>query len=234
MKIKFKDLKNISENGDDYFVDYLNQFEGEDIYEKFKNILIAWERDVSYDISFNIEGKDIKVGLFYLIGELENYDKESFWVENDEMSASINVPKKFSKNQDIFRVGDFMERLKYLNFDMDLTKMEESQKEKIIESLPASMYNFFIENILKNESKTIKLSNPALKTMNINFLGDSPFQMLKGLFRPYNNDYYRDIIYHLSRKIDGKILMNSTMMDIEYYIEKLNQESKEEKIPELY
>ena len=234
MVIKFKDLKKISENDDDYLVDYINRFEGNDIYEKFKNILIAWERDVSYDINFTIDSKDIKIGLYYFIEELQNYNRESFWIENSEISAFINIPKKFKKDHDVFRVHDSIERIKYLNFDIDLTSLGDFEKDQIMEKLPASVYNFFIENILKNENKIVKLSNPALKNMIINFFSDAPFQILKGLFRPYGKDYYRDIIYHLSKKIDGEILMNSTMQDIEYYVEKLNQEQKEEKVPNLY
>ena len=46
-------------------------------------------------------------------------------------------------------------------------------------------------------------------------------------------DYFLDIIYYLSRKIDGNILLNSTITDIEYYIDKMNIENSENEIPSL-
>ena len=62
-KITFKDLKEISENGDDHLIDYLNQFSGDNIYEKFLTVLRCWERDVSYDMGFTVEDKNVKVSL---------------------------------------------------------------------------------------------------------------------------------------------------------------------------
>jgi hypothetical protein len=44
-------------------------------------------------------------------------------------------------------------------------------------------------------------------------------------------DYFRDIIYYLSKKIDGEILMDSTIMDIEYYIDKMKGEAPTENMP---
>lgn len=64
-------------------------------------------------------------------------------------------------------------------------------------------------------------------------MGNAPFNLLKGLCHPYGEDYYRDIIYHLSSKIDGNILLNSTMRDIDYYVDKLNTENTSEKKSEL-
>jgi hypothetical protein len=52
-----------------------------------------------------------------------------------------------------------------------------------------------------------------------------PYEMVKGLFFSYDMDYFRDIIYYLSKKIDGRILMESTMMDVEYYIDKMKTDN---------
>jgi hypothetical protein len=57
-----------------------------------------------------------------------------------------------------------------------------------------------------------------------NFLTKEPYVFLRGLINNFGDDYYKDIIYLLSKKIDGEILLNSTPLEIEYYIEKYSDE----------
>jgi hypothetical protein len=90
-----------------------------------------------------------------------------------------------------------------------------------------------INALLKNESKTVRFTNSSLKNIKVNFMSNAPYELLKGLCNPYGEDYYREIIYHLSSKIDGNILLNSTMRDIDYYVDKLNTENTSEKTPQL-
>lgn len=231
MKIKFKDLKEISENGDDYLIDYLNQFSGDNIYHKFLNALVAWERDVSYDMGFNVEDKNVKVSLSYFIKELENYDKEPLIIKTDNLEFELDSPSMFIKDYDIFTISETIRKVKYGESMLVFANVPD--KGSLISQLPASAYNVVINAILKNESKTIRFLNSSLKNININFMGNAPLELLKGLFHPYGDDYYRDIIYHLSSKIGGDILMNSTMRDIDYFVDKLNQENNSEKTPQL-
>jgi len=231
VKIKFKNLKEISENGDDCLIDYLNSFLGDNIYEKFLNVLTCWERDVSYDMGFNVEEKNVKVSFSYFIKELENYDKEPLIIKTDNLEFELDVPPLFKKDYDIFSISETIRKVKYGESVLDFANV--GDKAALIEQLPASTYNMLINAILKNESKTVRFTNSSLKNININFMGHAPLELLRGLCHPYGEDYYRDIIYHLSAKIDGNILLNSTMRDIDYYVDKLNQENSSEKTPEL-
>jgi len=231
MKIKFKDLKEISENGDDYLIDYLNQFSGDNIYEKLLSVLTCWERDVSYEMGFNVKEKNVKVSLSYFIKEFENWDKEPLIIKTDNLEFELDVPHMFKKDYDIFSISETIRKVKYGESVLDFVNV--GDKASLIEQLPASTYNTLINAILKNKSKTIFFINSSLKNININFMGNAPFNLLKGLCHPYGEDYYRDIIYHLSSKIDGNILLNSTMRDIDYYVDKLNTENTSEKKSEL-
>jgi hypothetical protein len=231
VKIKFKHLKEISENGDDCLIDYLNNFSGVNIYEKFLNVLTCWERDVSYDMGFTVEDKNVKVSLSYFIKELENFDKEPLIIKTDNLEFELDVPPLFKKDYDIFSISETIRKVKYGKSVLDFANWED--KSALIEQLPASTYNTLINALLKNESKTIRFTNSSLKNININFMGHAPLELLRGLCHPYGEDYYRDIIYHLSAKIDGNILLNSTMRDIDYFVDKLNQENTSEKTPEL-
>jgi len=231
VKIKFKDLKEISENEDDYLIDYLNNFSGDNIYEKFLNVLTCWERDVSYDMGFTVEEKNVKVSLSYFIKELENWDKEPLIIKTDNLEFELDVPPLFKKGYDIFSISETIRKVKYGESVLDFAKV--GDKSALIEQLPASTYNTLINALLKNESKTVRFTNSSLKNININFMGHAPLELLRGLCHPYGDDYYRDIIYHLSSKIDGNILLNSTMRDVDYFVDKLNQENSSEKTPEL-
>ena len=231
IKIKFKDLKEISENGDDYLIDYLNQFSGDNIYEKLLSVLTCWERDVSYEMGFNVKEKNVKVSLSYFIKEFENWDKEPLIIKTDNLEFELDVPPLFKKDYDIFSISETIRKVKYGESVLDFVNV--GDKASLIEQLPASTYNILINAILKNKSKTIHFINSSLKNISINFMGNAPFNLLKGLCHPYGEDYYRDIIYHLSSKIDGNILLNSTMRDIDYYVDKLNTENTSEKKSEL-
>lgn len=232
-KITFKDLKEISENGDDPLIDYLNQFSGDNIYKKFLTVLRCWERDVSYDMGFTVEEKNVKVSLSYFIKELENYNDEPLIIKTDNLEFELDVPPLFKKDYDIFSISETIRKVKNGKSVLDFSDMRGENVTALVEQLPASTYNMLINALLKNESKTIRFTNSSLKNININFMGNAPLELLKGLCHPYGEDYYRDIIYHLSSKIDGNILLNSTMRDIDYYVDKLNTENSSEKTPEL-
>jgi hypothetical protein len=192
IKIKFKDLKEISENGDDYLIDYLNQFSGDNIYEKLLSVLTCWERDVSYEMGFNVKEKNVKVSLSYFIKEFENWDKEPLIIKTDNLEFELDVPPLFKKDYDIFSISETIRKVKYGESVLDFVNV--GDKASLIEQLPASTYNILINAILKNKSKTIHFINSSLKNISINFMGNAPFNLLKGLCHPYGEDYYRDII----------------------------------------
>ncbi len=228
MKITFELLKKISDGGDEYLLEVLNSFDGDNIHEKFINILKCWDRDVSYDISLNLEGNNIKVMLTHIIAEATNIDTEDVIVGDENLKFHVNFPKTFdSSHNNIFSYG-IINTMKYCNTEMCYT----DEYNKIIDNLPAKYYNDIL-SVVEHNDKILKFSNQSLKNLKINFLTYEPYKFLKSLFTPFGADYFRDIIYHLSKKIDGNMLLQSTIFDIEYYIDKLNLENKESDVPNL-
>lgn len=225
MKIKFKHLKKASELGDDFLIEYFNRFKGDDIHQKTINILKTWERDVSYDTGFSSDGKNIKISLEYLIQEIEILDKDPIVIHQDSLEYFLNIPNKFYPNHDIFKLENIVQQIKHKDKCLDVSSM--------FDILPPKSYNILINTLLTDCSKTASFSNITLQKFKINFLGNSPYEFLKGLFNPYSDDYYRDIIYHLSNKIGAKTLFNSTMKDIDYYVDKMNVENSQEKVPDI-
>lgn len=235
--ITFEKLKKISDtlsrNNEDYFVSYINEFEGDNIFEKFKSILNSWEQDVSYELSLSTTEKSVKIQLSYILNDLPQDMNEDIIIVDNHVKTTLNIPDVFRKYDDRIPIYDMIKRIEFSNLKVDLNGLSFKEKKELLDNLPAHVYNPLIKNIINNKSKMIKLDNNILKDFNINFLSIDPYLFLKGLFMPYSSDYYKDIIYYLSKKIDGNILLNSTMMDIEYYVEKLNDESKQEGLPNL-
>jgi hypothetical protein len=232
MRITINDIKKCLEEDEDFFMDYLNKFKGDNIHEKFVNILKNWEKYVSYTINFNIKEKNIKISLDYLIKELNGFHTQPTWFEHSNIKVLVDIPSKFVKELNILSVSNFIKKIEYGNFVIDFTELSDEVKDEMLEKLPADFYNKMIQFLINAEDKKVILQNAALENMEINFLTSLPYEMVKGLFYSYDMDYFRDIIYYLSKKIDGKILMDSTIMDIEYYIDKMKSDVPE--TPQLF
>jgi len=225
MKITINDIKKCLEEDEDFFINYLNNFKGDNIHEKFVNILKNWEKNVSYSINFRINEKNLKISLDYIIKELGNFVNQPTWFEYSNIKVLFDIPSKFIKDQSILSVPNFINKMEYGNFIINFTELSEKEKEETLEKLPAEFYNRMIQFLIKTNNKKIVLQNSSLDNMEINFLTSLPYEMVKGLFFSYDMDYFRDIIYYLSKKIDGKILMDSTIMDVEYYIDKMKTDN---------
>lgn len=235
MKITFQNLKDISDTlskGDDtLLVAYLNKFKGDNIYQKFLNILKAWEDDVAHSMSFSIGDKNIKVTLAYTIECFGGISNDNVIIEDGHI-YELGIPDKFTIN-DVFDFSRTLKKVKIGNQVLEMSAVNNIYFENYMNNLPASIYNKFAKAISNNTQHIKGFNHPALDHIKINFLNNSAYIFLKGLLNPYDKDYFRDIIYHLSKKIDGDILMNSTISDIEYYTDKMNSENTENDIPNL-
>lgn len=230
MKITFSDLKEISSNidrgGDEYLCQYLNQFEGDDIYQKFKNILKIWDLDVSPNLDLSLDGKSVKIQLGYIISEMPEDIGSDIKVIKDDLEYVLSIPKNFTPPLDVVPVYQIVESMKISGIEINFERISYQEKVSIINQLPPNIYNDIIDQIIKNP-KIIKFENPVLKNIRLNFMINDIYTFLKGLFTPYGNDYFRDVIFHLSKRIDIHTLEKSTMQDVEYYIEKYNEELKD-------
>lgn len=227
MKITFDLLKKISDGDDEYLVNVLNSFKGSNIYEKTIEILNSWERDVSYDVTLNMDGNNVKVMISHIINKIDNIDRDDLIVGDDILKLGINFPSNFSIPDDNMFPYEIIRKIQ--SFESEASPKD---YKKIIEKLPAKYFNSIMSVVLDN-NKIVKFSNQSLSKLRINMISHDPFIFLKSLFTPFGDDYFRDIIYHLSKKIDGNLLLQSTIFDIEYYIDKLNRENNESDVPNL-
>jgi hypothetical protein len=229
VKITFSDLKEISENlekgNDQFLVDYLNRFEGYNIYDKFKNILKSWETDVSYQLSINLVDKNVKIQLEYIINNIPTIENE-YLISVDDCEYTIQIPKYFSYGDDIIPIYDIIKNVEIFGIFLNLENSPFEEKKKIIDNFPPLCYNSIISNINKCD-KILTFDGEIFSKFRLNFLTNDPYHFLKSLFLPYGKNYFREVIFHLSKRVDSNILMNSTIQDIDFYIEKYNDEMKD-------
>ena len=228
--IIFKDLKKISnsinKNDQSLLIEYINSFKGDNIFEKFRNILIAWENDVSYTLDLVLNNLPSSVQLSYIISELPHDFDNNIVIKTEDIEIILDIPKNYGTDIDIIPIYDIIQYIKFSNISINLLNLSIYERQLIINNLPAKVYNNIFNNILRNESKILSFSNPILSKLRINFLTNEPLMVLSKMFSKYSDDYYRDVIFHLSKRMDGKILMNSTPIDIEYYMDKYAEEIK--------
>lgn len=230
-EITFKDLKNISQsilkNNDKVLIDYLNSFEGCNIFEKFKNILINWEQDVSQSLNLNFNDKSTKIALSYLISEIASDIGSELKINEENLEIIIDIPKSFDIIvQETIPIYSLIQYIGISGISIDLTNLSTRSRKDIIDNLPAKVYNIILKEIISNKSKMIGFNNPILSNFKFNFLTNEPYLFLKGLFTNFGEEYFRDVIFHLSKRIGGDLLMMSTPSEIEYYIQKYSEEMK--------
>lgn len=226
-KITFSDLKRISESFtvgyDDIFIEYLNSFRGKDIYEKFKTILKAWDNDVSYTLNFNIKDTPTKIQLSYINSQFQELSEDVYITEGN-VKIIIGIPTQFEFTETI-PIYNILKYIDISGISINLTDLSFHDKRAIIDKLPGNVFNIILKNIEKEKEKTFKVDNPMLENFKINFLSADPLTFLKGLFSNFDEYYFRDVIFVLSKRIDGNILLQSTPLEIEYYVEKMSNDA---------
>jgi hypothetical protein len=205
----------------------LNSFEGCNIFEKFKNILINWEQDVSQSLNLNFNDKSTKIALSYLISEIASDIGSELKINEENLEIIIDIPKSFDIIvQETIPIYSLIQYINISGISIDLTDLSTQSRKDIIDNLPAKVYNIILKEIISNKSKMIGFNNPILSNFKFNFLTNEPYLFLKGLFTNFGEEYFRDVIFHLSKRIGGDLLMMSTPSEIEYYIQKYSEEMK--------
>jgi hypothetical protein len=228
--ITFRDLKRISQflakGNDEKFIEYINSFYGKNVYEKFKNILKCWENDVSYTLSFNINNNPTKIQLSYIISELGVEDDDRT-INSEDITISYGISDKFQRDE-ILPIYNIIKHLEISGISINMVTLSDSERKDIINNLPAKVFNNIYDILIQDKDRIFKVSNPLLKNFHINFLSNDAYVFLRGLFSNFDEYYFKDVIFHLSKRIDGEILMNSTPLEIEYYMEKYSKEMETE------
>jgi len=228
--ITFKILKDICKSvkrGDDApLIEFLNGFRGNDTLEKFKNILWSWENDVSYTLNLHLNDTPTRIQISYLLSEFPQDFREDVIIREDDIEIVLGVPNEFSDGIDMVPIYNIIKQIKISGIFINLLNLSSYDKQVVINSLPAKVFSLIWNHISHEQSKILKFSNPVLEKFKFNFLTIDPYIFLKRLFTNFEDEYFMGVIFNLSKRIDGNLLMDSTPMEIEYYIQKYSEEMK--------
>jgi len=226
-KITFADLKRVSESLEkgykNVFIDYLNSFTGDNTHEKFRTIMNIWENDVSYTLSFNIHNTPTNIQMSYINSQFQNLS-EDIVIHEGDLKIIIGIPTEFELT-DMIPIYNIVKYIDISGISINLTNLSFYEKQLVIDKLPANIYNVILNHIRDLVDKTFKVDNAVLANFKLNFLSSDPVNFLQRMIQNYDDMYFKDVIYHLSKRIGGDILMQSTPLEIEYYLEKASKES---------
>jgi hypothetical protein len=224
--IPFIDIKKISNHLDKGYentlLEYLNSFLGNNIFEKFQNILKCWEIDVSPTIDFNFGEKPTKIQLAYILSQMDDMSEDIEILEED-IKIIIGIPDRF-QSLELIPIYNILKYIEISGISINLSNLSLHDRVQVINNLPPKVYNIIFDKIIKETSKIFTIDNPSLQDFKLNFLSNDVYKFLKGMFSNFDEYYFKDVIFHLSKRIDGQILLQSTPTEIQYYIEKYSSE----------
>jgi hypothetical protein len=136
MRLSFEKIKEISEwldtNQEIKFYEFINSFEGENIYQKFKNILIKWEYHVNDYLTFTIDGSQTKIPIFYLLQELTDDIQSPKVFSNDYFSFELQIPKTFQPSDQHTPIYDLISSISINDVYLDFNQLSRENKQIII------------------------------------------------------------------------------------------------------
>jgi hypothetical protein len=233
MRLSFEKIKEISEwldtNQEIKFCHFLNSFDGENVYQKFKNILIKWEYHVNDFLTFTIDGSQIKIPMYYILQELTDDIETPKVFVNNIFSFELQVPKTFQMGVDHIPIYDLISSISIEDVHLDFKNLDRENKQSIIDKLPANLFSKVLEGLINDSSKIFKLNNESLSKFKINFYTNDPMLFLKNLFSNYSKEYFQDIIFYLSKRMSCDAILYSDIKDIDFYVKKYNEETEQQK-----
>ena len=212
------------------FIDFTNSLRGDNIYGKFVTFLETWKDDVSSTINLNIDGNNVQIFISYILDNFQKSFNYPQTIKTDLFEIGLDIPKTISTMNDVFPIYDIIQYINIINYNnINLNGVDYENKKIIIDNLPPDIYNKIFKEVTSTKNVIFSLDNPRLSNLKFNFYTIEPYIFLYNLIRSYDENFFRDVIYILSRKIDGQILLNSTISDINYFLEKHQEEISQQK-----
>lgn len=239
MRLTFLKLKEVSEiidtNQNQKLCEFFNEFDGNNIYQKFKTILKFWEYHVSDTLTFNSEGKQLNLQISYLLNELSDEIEQNVYFKNDNLSCELQLANIFTYDETNMPIYGLIKNIEIFNTSLNLSDLNFYDKKMIIDKLPAKVFSNILEVLAKDKTKVFKFENKALENIKLNFYTNDSFLFLKSLFGNYSKEYFQDVIFFVSKRISADILMNSDLKDVNFYIKKYSDEmeSQQKSLPSL-
>jgi len=234
--ITFEQVMTISrliyDNNDEGLVDYIEDIlnlKGLNSVDKLFVILKAREFFISEELTLSSSTSQVAIPVYRLIEALTSVEDYSKMIVVDDIKIIVDTPNDMIVTNSI--VSDIQTVIKTIEVGgqvIHFSKLDVESKDKILSLLPPSVFSE-IKHYLLYEVGHIVLFD-GTQSLNekiaLNLFTSDVFNFAKLLFSEYSIDSYREIIFHLSRKISADILFKSTLMDVKFYLKELSNENK--------
>ena len=183
-------------------------------------------------LSLTINSKSINLDFETFYECLEDYIISPKYITcNNGLVVKLNVP------HDLF-LTDNMENIipsiiEEISLENDVIKFQEqnlNDKNQILANIPP-INNNDLKDYIKEINKDIVLYSGNTKNeigpIIVNLISSNVMDFIRMIFESYSFDGLRHILYHLSKKIDNNIILNSTPFEMDFYLNLYQEELKQ-------
>tara|TARA_R110000803_G_scaffold194646_3_gene257768 strand:+ start:58 stop:849 length:792 start_codon:yes stop_codon:yes gene_type:complete len=237
-EITFKDIFKLARaydvDDDEQVINYLCKLyniEHLNCIDKFFVICKVCELHITHTLHMSGEGgTSVDLDLNTILNNLNDVVSQFKKCNVNGVEINMDIPKCFFTPNDKDLFTAVIDSIIVEDVKIDFQKLTKEDKLDVMSSLPAAVFNT-IKKYLTELDLTVTLFeghvNRGISKIDINFLGFDPLYLIRSLYSEFPLITCREVIYYLSRKINSETLLNSTPVDIKYYLEEHGRENKE-------
>ena len=208
-----------------YNIEHLN------CIDKFFIICKVCEFHITHTLHMSGDGgASVDLDLKTLLNNLYDVASQFKKCNVDGIEINMDIPKCFftQDNKDLFTA--VIDSIIVEDVEICFHELTDEDKSSVMASLPAAVFNT-IKKYLSELDLTVTVfdgyEKRGISKIDINFLGFDPLYLIRSLYSEFPLITCREVIYYLSRKINSETLLNSTPVDIKFYLEEHGRENKE-------
>lgn len=211
-----------------YFEDFF-KMRHLNVVDKFYVLLKAREMFIDDCISINIGEGNVNIQIRSILNNLKDLPDCRKTFTKDGVKLILDAPHSFtlSNVSNIFEA--FIDTIICLGDKVKYRELNSHDQMAVLKALPSNIFNNIRDYYDMCKLSVVLFegnSSLDIAPQEINFLGTDPFAFIKSLYGDYDVYSCRDILFHLSKRMSGEIVLQSTPNDIKFYLDELSKESK--------
>lgn len=197
--------------------------------DKLYVVLKVRELFFDEEITLSTKTGNISIPVYRLISSLESIDDYTHTIIIDNIKICLDVPHVLvSSNTILADIQSIIKTIEVGEMSVNFSQLDKLSQDKILSTLPSSVFAEIKRYLISNTMAVTLFegSSSLPEPIKINLFTCDVFNFIKYVLSEYTIDNCREIIYHISKKIDTTMLINSTMLDIKFYLKEYTAENK--------
>jgi hypothetical protein len=222
----------IYDNNDEGLVEYIEDIlnlKGLNSVDKLFVVLKAREFFIGDELNISTSSSHVAIPIYRLVDALTAVGDYSKVIVVNGIKIVVDTPTDILVNSTI--VNDIQTVIKTIEVDnqvIHFSKLDKDSKDKILSLLPSSVFSEIKSYLLYDVGHIVLFggTQSMKEKIALNLFTSDVFNFVKMLFSDYSIDAYREIIFHLSRRISADALFKSTLIDVKFYLKELANDNK--------